>query len=57
MAMLSNLGGVPALILELGVLIALFKIAKSPAKYDVSDQKEIVEDQDLIDVEKKSEVI
>jgi choline-glycine betaine transporter len=53
--MLSNLGGVPALILELGVLIALFKIAKSPAKYDVSDQSG--EDQDIIDLEKKSEVI
>lgn len=32
--MLSNLGGVPALLLGLGILYALFKIAKNPAKYD-----------------------
>lgn len=34
--MLSNLGGVPALILELIVLVSLFKIAKSPEKYDLT---------------------
>ncbi|MDW4510014.1 BCCT family transporter [Priestia megaterium] len=32
--MLANLGGVPALFLGIGVLIALVKIAQNPAKYD-----------------------
>ncbi|MEW9673796.1 BCCT family transporter [Ammoniphilus sp. 3BR4] len=42
--MLNNLGGVPALFLELVVLISLIKIAKSPEKYDKS---EVNEDKDI----------
>lgn len=36
--MLSNLGGVPALILCLLIVFALIKVAKSPEKYDVTDK-------------------
>ncbi|MCM3761445.1 BCCT family transporter [Alkalihalobacillus oceani] len=43
--MLSNLGGVPAVLLGLGVVLALIKVAKSPEKYDATleDDEEISE--------------
>lgn len=34
--MLSNLGGIPAIILELLVVFALIKVARSPEKYDIT---------------------
>jgi len=34
--MLSNLGGIPAIILELFVVFALIKVARSPEKYDMT---------------------
>ena len=36
--MLSNLGGLPALILELFMVVALVKVATNPSKYDVRKQ-------------------
>ncbi|MGD6870906.1 BCCT family transporter [Sutcliffiella horikoshii] len=36
--MLSNLGGVPAVLLSIGTIIALIKVAKSPEKYDKTTQ-------------------
>ena len=43
--MLSNLGGVPAIILELFVVFALMKVARSPEKYDVTITTETSEEQ------------
>ena len=36
--MLSNLGGLPALILEMFMVVALVKVANNPSKYDVRKQ-------------------
>lgn len=35
---LSNLGGIPALILCLAIVGSLLKVANNPAKYDVTEQ-------------------
>jgi glycine betaine transporter len=41
--MLSNLGGVPALILGLLIVVALIKVAKSPEKYDLASRDQLEE--------------
>jgi choline-glycine betaine transporter len=38
--MLNNLGGVPALFLEMAVFVSLIKIAMNPQKYDKTEQPE-----------------
>ncbi|MRX73929.1 BCCT family transporter [Bacillus lacus] len=40
--MLSNLGGVPALILGFFIIFSLFKVAGNPKKYDVTSTEEYV---------------
>jgi glycine betaine transporter len=44
--MLSNLGGVPALILGLLTVFALIKVARNPEKYDVASRDQNNEDQE-----------
>ncbi|MDQ0243709.1 choline-glycine betaine transporter [Bacillus fengqiuensis] len=50
--MLSNLGGVPALILGLLIVFALIKVAKSPEKYDLASRDEMNEDLETGDLKK-----
>ncbi|MDQ0340561.1 choline-glycine betaine transporter [Caldalkalibacillus uzonensis] len=49
--MLSNLGGVPAVLLGLMVVISLIKVARSPEKYDMTITEEQSEEQDEKGVE------
>ena len=42
--MLSNLGGVPAVILGLFIVVALIKVARSPEKYDKTLEDTIEEE-------------
>jgi glycine betaine transporter len=50
--MLSNLGGVSALILGLFTVFALIKVARNPEKYDVASRDEINEGQETEELKK-----
>jgi choline-glycine betaine transporter len=50
--MLSNLGGVPALILGLLIVVSLIKVAKSPEKYDIVSKDQMNEGQDADEFKK-----
>lgn len=50
--MLSNLGGVPALILGLLTVFALVKVARNPEKYDIASRDQNNEAQDEEDLKK-----
>jgi len=47
--MLSNLGGVPALIIGLLTVFALIKVARAPEKYDVASREDLSEDQEELE--------
>ncbi len=51
---LSNLGGLPALILELIMVLSLFKVATNPSKYDVRKQDYAEDGTPLKSVAKKA---
>lgn len=50
--MLSNLGGVPALILGLLTVFALVKVARNPEKYDIASKDQNNEAEDTEDLKK-----